>query len=193
VARSPSPRWGWHRLDRSWAERLVLDAGIGPGDLVLDVGAGDGALTVPLLAAGARVIAIELHPQRARALRQRFADDDVVVVQADAGDLRLPRRPFRVVANPPFASTASLLRRLLGPGSRLIRADLIIQSTAARHWTDGRARGAGRWVQHYDLGLGRTIPRSAFRPAPPVGGRVLVARRREERAPSGAGRRGRGR
>ncbi len=54
--------WGWHRLAPGWAERLVADAGVRPGDLVLDIGAGDGAITAPLVVAGARVVAFELHP-----------------------------------------------------------------------------------------------------------------------------------
>ncbi|MDQ3642393.1 MAG: methyltransferase, partial [Actinomycetota bacterium] len=74
--------WGWHRLDSRVATRLVAQAGVRPGDLVIDVGAGDGALTAPLVRAGARVIAIELHPGRARGLRDRFADAPVRVVQA---------------------------------------------------------------------------------------------------------------
>ena len=86
-------RWGYHRLDPRWAERLVEHAGIRPGDLVLDIGAGDGALVAPLLRRGARVVAIELHAERASRLRERFADDAVKVVRADAADLRLPRRP----------------------------------------------------------------------------------------------------
>ena len=98
------PAWGWYRLDPAWAERLVADSGVRQGDLVLDIGAGDGALTAPLLERGARVIAIELHPGRAAALRQRFGAD-IKVVQVDAADLRLPRRPFHVVANPPWAIT----------------------------------------------------------------------------------------
>jgi 23S rRNA (adenine-N6)-dimethyltransferase len=39
---------------------------------VLDIGAGQGALTRPLVQAGARVIAVELHPGRAEALRRQF-------------------------------------------------------------------------------------------------------------------------
>ncbi|HTN80888.1 MAG TPA: methyltransferase domain-containing protein, partial [Acidimicrobiales bacterium] len=85
--------WGWHQLDPRWAQQLVADAGIGRGDLVVDVGAGWGALTRPLIETGARVIAVELHPGRAAHLRRHFGDD-IVVVEADASDLRLPRRAF---------------------------------------------------------------------------------------------------
>jgi 23S rRNA (adenine-N6)-dimethyltransferase len=159
--------WGWHRLAPSWAERLVADAGISPGELILDIGAGNGALTAALVARGARVLAFELHPQRLAALRSLFADDHrVTVVKADVADLRLPRRPFRVVANPPFAQTTAVLSRLLAPGSRLVRADLVVQRQAVRHWVGGRAPGAGRWAQVWDARAGQRLPRHAFDPPP---------------------------
>lgn len=164
------PAWGWYRLDRSWAERLVAESGVARGDLVLDIGAGDGALTAPLVDLGARVVAFELHPGRAASLRRRFGDD-VRVVQADAADLRLPRRPFRVVANPPWSITDPLLRRLLHPSSRLVRADLLLKRSATRRWTDlGTANG-----HRFHTGL--SVPRRAFRPPPPTDGRVLVIQR----------------
>jgi 23S rRNA (adenine-N6)-dimethyltransferase len=160
-------RWGWHRLAPSWAERLVADAGISKGELVLDIGAGNGAVTAALVARGARVLAFELHPQRLAALRSRFAGDHgVTVVKADVADLRLPRRPFRVVANPPFAQTTAVLSRLLAPGSRLVRADLVVQQQAARRWAAGRAPGAGRWAQVWDARAGQRLPRHAFDPPP---------------------------
>ena len=153
-------RWGWHRLDSRWAERLVDNAGVRTGDLVLDIGAGSGAITGPLVRRGARVIAFELHPARARELREKFATTMVVVVQADGADLRLPRRPFRVVANPPFAISVSLLRRLTAPGSQLLRADVIVPWHLAERWVSGKAPGAGRWrdalVLHRDT-LGRSV------------------------------------
>jgi 23S rRNA (adenine-N6)-dimethyltransferase len=170
--------WGWHRLAPTWARRLVSDAGVGPGDLVVDVGAGTGALTHELVAAGARVIAVELHPHRAAALRERFADDDVTVVRTDAADLRLPRRPYRVVANPPFAVTTQVLRRLLAPGSRLVRADLVLPYPVARRWQSGRGTGAGRWGRDFTVGLGRRVPARAFTPPAHSDCRTLVISRR---------------
>jgi len=166
-------RWGWHRLAEDWAERIVEGAGVVPGDLVLDVGAGDGALTAPLLARGAKVVAVEAHPGRRTQLRRRFAgqyDGRLVVVAADAADLRLPRRPFRVVASPPYGVTAPLLCRLLHPGSRLRSADLVLQEQAVRRWTTTR-------TSHWDLQRGMRVPRRAFTPPPRVDSRVLVIRR----------------
>ncbi|NLV56684.1 MAG: methyltransferase domain-containing protein [Acidimicrobiales bacterium] len=165
-------------MDPRWAERVVADAEVSPGDLVLDLGAGTGALTAPLVAAGARVIAVEMHPGRLEALRRRFGDDPVTIVRADLADLRLPRRPFRVVASPPYGATTAVLSRLLSRGSRLVRADLVVERGAARRWVEGRAPGAGRWSRGHQLELGRRVPRSAFRPPPRVDSVVLRITRR---------------
>ncbi|MBV8958261.1 MAG: methyltransferase domain-containing protein [Actinobacteria bacterium] len=171
------PRWGWHQLADDWACRLVAGAGINPGDLVLDIGAGTGALTAPLVRAGARVVAFELHPGRAAALRARFGGQAVTVVQVDVADLRLPRRPFRVVANPPFALTTAVLRRLLTRGSRLVAADLVLPRYAAVRWAAGRGPGADRWSRQFDLAY-VGLPHTALRPAPPGRTALLQIRRR---------------
>ena len=173
----PRSAWGWHRLDDSWAERLVRLSGVGSGDLVIDVGAGSGALVGPLLDAGARVIAVERHPERAAELRERFGAG-IRVVRADAADLRLPRRPFHVVANPPFAITAPLLARLVHPGSRMVSAHLVLQRQVVDRWVSGRGRAVRGWPARFVADAGLVVPRRAFSPAPAVDCRVLVLRRR---------------
>lgn len=177
-------RWGWHRLDSRWARQIIERAQVERGDLVLDIGAGDGALTGPLLATGARVIAFELHPERAATLRRRFAGQRLTVVQADAADLRLPRRPFTVVANPPFAITTALLRRLLHPASQLHRADLVLPQWAAVRWAAGRGVGGITSRQTFHLQLGMRVPTRAFSPPPPAPTAVLEATRMASRKPS---------
>jgi 23S rRNA (adenine-N6)-dimethyltransferase len=176
VAR-PRPGWGWHELEGRWAELLVERAHLPPGDWVLDIGAGHGALTAPLIATGAHVIAIEAHPGRAAFLQARFGAS-IVVARADAGDLRLPRRPYHVLANPPFGISSSLLRRLLQPGSRLVTAHLVLQRQTALRWADADAPGSRRWGREFTVGLGMRIPRSAFRPRPGVDVQVLRITRR---------------
>ena len=148
---------------------MVAAAGVRPGELVLDIGAGEGALTAHLVRAGARVIAVELHPGRAAVLRERFPG--ITVLHADATAIRLPGRPFRVVANPPYGISASLLHTLLAPGTRLVAADLVLQRAVARKYASGAAR-------RFSLSVGLTLPRRAFLPPPHVDSAVLVVRRR---------------
>lgn len=164
--------WGWHPLVDEWAARLVEAAGVRPGDLVLDVGAGTGAITAQLVAAGARVVAVELHPGRVAALRQRFDGAPVSVVAVDAADLRLPRRPFRVVSSPPYGLSSALIRMLTGPHSQLRGADLVLQRAAAHRFA---ATGSSR---RFAVQVGYPLPRKAFRPPPQVDSTVLQIRRR---------------
>ena len=181
---STARRWGWHRLDRSWASRIVAAAAVARGDLVLDVGAGDGSLSDALVRAGARVVAVELHPERVRLLRHRFTGVDVRVVVAEAADLKLPRQSFSVVANPPFAITMALLRRLVAPGSRLVAADVVVPRHIAHRWCAGAVDGARRWGLHFDVSLGMRVPAQAFRPAIERDAVVLRIRRAQRGPPS---------
>ena len=144
---------------------------------MLDVGAGRGAITAELLRAGAHVVAVELHEQRVAFLRERFGQR-VTVVRADTTDLRLPRRPFKVVANPPFGTTTALLRRLTSPSSRLEQASLVLPAWAATRWAAGRGAGGPRSRQAFVCALGPRVPTSAFRPPPPHGPRILLVGRR---------------
>jgi len=140
---------------------------------VLDLGAGTGALTVPLLQAGARVLAVELHPGRAAVLRERVAAaTGVRVLEADVTRLRLPSRPFRVVANPPYAVRAQLVRRLLARDSRMYAADLVLDRRVVRQIV------ARRHPRAWNATRGLTVPRGGFVPPPPVDAAVLVLRRR---------------
>ena len=137
---------GQHFLAGGWlAAELVEQAGVGAGDLVVEIGAGTGVLTEALARRAGRVVAVECDPRLAERARGRLAGfGNVRVVTADALALPVPRRPFRVVANLPFGSTAAILRRLLGdPRTRLERADLIVQEQAARRYAAGRPGDPG--------------------------------------------------
>src|SRR5262249_39758115 len=141
--------------DRRLIDRLVRASGAGTGDLVFDLGAGYGAPTRPLAPARARGIAIELDPRLAQRPRHPFPGAPLVgVVEADLREVPLPRRPFHVVASPPFALTTLLCRRLLGNRNvRLLGAELIVEWGAAK-WLSSREprdRETARWRARYQI------------------------------------------
>jgi 23S rRNA (adenine-N6)-dimethyltransferase len=179
----PAPNHaGAHFLqDRGVAAELVRRAGVRPGDLVLDLGAGSGAITAPLAAAGARVLAIERDARLTRYLEHRFAAEQVTVVQGDLRRVPLPRRPFRVVASIPFATTTALLGRLLDdPRTALERADLLVEWGVARRLASACPRDLATawWVGRFDLRLERRVPAACFRPPPRVDAAHLAVRPR---------------
>ncbi|MEO6511764.1 MAG: rRNA adenine N-6-methyltransferase family protein [Nocardioides sp.] len=135
-------------------------------DVVCDLGAGLGALTRPLAATGARVIAVELRAARAAALREVYAGTRVAVVELDLRDFTFPGRSYRVVANPPYSGVQALLRRLLAD-RHLLSADLVL--------AEGAARGALRLSRR--VHLGPRLPRRAFVHPPPMPARVIRIRR----------------
>jgi 23S rRNA (adenine-N6)-dimethyltransferase len=177
---------GQHDLiDRRAVDRLVRGAAVACGDLVVDIGAGRGPITDALVERGARVIAIELDRARAASLEQRYATEPAVrvvrVVQGDALRERLPRGPYSVVANPPFAITTRLLHRLLDDPTRApTRVDLVLQQQAARFLAATASDPVAlAWTPWFELRAGPRVPRRAFRPQPACDAAVLSVVRRE--------------
>jgi 23S rRNA (adenine-N6)-dimethyltransferase len=172
---------GQHDLiDLGAIDRLVDASAVEAGDLVLDIGAGRGPISDALLARGAHVVAVEVDRARAAVLTERYAAEPRArVVAGDALRVRLPGRPFAVVANPPFGITTPLLRRLLSrPWGPLEQVHVVLQHQAARRFTEPGNHVALAWTPWWDLELGARFARTSFRPIPPCDARVLSVRRR---------------
>jgi 23S rRNA (adenine-N6)-dimethyltransferase len=164
------------------AEELVEQAGVGRADLVLEIGAGSGRLTAPLARRAGRVLAVELDARLAAELRARFRGEAAVcVIEADARRLELPREPYRVVANLPFAGSGALLQRFAEPAGALQRADVIVELGAARKRT--RLRPATlrslAWAPWWRTAIERELPAAAFTPVPAVDAALLRLERRD--------------
>jgi 23S rRNA (adenine-N6)-dimethyltransferase len=102
-------------------------------------------------------------------------------VQGDATAVPLPREPFAVVANLPFAAGTAILRRLLGdPRVPLTRLDAIVEwGFAAKRTAVWPSTLLGcTWGAWYELRLVRRVPRACFAPPPSVDAAVLRATRR---------------
>jgi 23S rRNA (adenine-N6)-dimethyltransferase len=160
----------------------VAQAAIEPDDLVVEIGAGTGRLTEPLVLSARRVVAIELDPSFADALRRRFhARQNITVVEGDILRVPLPQAAFRAFGNVPFSPTTAILRRLLDdPTSALRRADLIVQYETARKrasvWPSNLVSLG--WQPWWEFVLSRHLSASAFEPVPPVDAGLLSVTRR---------------
>ena len=165
----------------------ILDAAApAPGRRVLEIGPGLGILTGGLLAAGARVTAVEIDRGLAGHLREAFAPEiaagDLALVEADILDAdlaALAEAPYDVVANLPYHVTSPVLHLLLGgaAGPRPERCVLMLQHEVAERIA---ARPGGMsylsvFVQyHAAVSIVRRVPRAAFEPAPEVDSAVVA-------------------
>jgi 16S rRNA (adenine1518-N6/adenine1519-N6)-dimethyltransferase len=140
--RSRRQRLGQHFLTRrSAVERVVAGIAPLPGERFLEVGPGRGALTLPLLAAGAEVLAVELDPSLAERLSLKAVPQGrLTVVQGDilkvdlknllAG--RFPPGPtVRVVGNLPYSVASPTILRLLRRDDRFADWTLMVQREVA--------------------------------------------------------------
>lgn len=181
-ARAGSNPSGVHFLSAAHiAGQLVRASGVGSNDLVVEFGAGHGALTVPLAGTGATVLAVERDEHFVRSLRRRLQrHDSVRVIHSDVRGFVLPRRPFSVVANIPFALSSQLLRRLLNPEPNPLRGgELLVEWGLAKRLTARVPRDVelAWWNARFSLELRRKVPARSFAPAPNVHAAHLGMRR----------------
>ncbi|MGJ7442246.1 16S rRNA (adenine(1518)-N(6)/adenine(1519)-N(6))-dimethyltransferase RsmA [Aquipuribacter sp. MA13-6] len=127
-------------IDVGTVSRIVRLAGVRPGDVVLEVGPGLGSLTLPLLSAGAHVVAVELDERLAAALPGTVgthlpdALDRLHVVRADATAITaadLPLAPTRFVANLPYNVAVPLLLGVLQGVPSVQDGVVMVQSEVA--------------------------------------------------------------
>ncbi|MFP4209403.1 MAG: 16S rRNA (adenine(1518)-N(6)/adenine(1519)-N(6))-dimethyltransferase RsmA [Wenzhouxiangella sp.] len=114
----PRKRFGQHFLiDARVIDRLVAAIRPQPGERLLEIGPGEGVLTRPLLASGARLIAVELDRDLAAVLADRLGQPaGLTVVQGDIlqTDIAALAGPgsLRVVGNLPYNISTPILFHL---------------------------------------------------------------------------------
>ncbi len=143
--------------DAGTVRRIVRSAGVEPGETVLEIGPGLGSLTLALLEAGARVIAVEIDPPLARALPVTIADrmpgaaERLSVINADALTITGPASlglaspghpapdgaaapdpaPTRLVANLPYNVAVPVLLTVLAALPTIRSATVMVQAEVA--------------------------------------------------------------
>jgi 16S rRNA (adenine1518-N6/adenine1519-N6)-dimethyltransferase len=126
-------RFGQHFLSNKWARKVVEAINPQPGDVFLEVGPGKGALTFPLAATGAPIVAVEVDRDLITDLAPRLPPN-VTLVAGDilktdvtpfltgmqpvrppnvAPDAALPPRRYRLVGNLPYNLSTPILFKLI--------------------------------------------------------------------------------
>jgi len=177
---------GQHWLvDRRVLGRIARAADITPEDTVIEVGAGTGLLTALLAQRAARLIAVEVDPELAAALRERFRDrEHVHVLEANvlsvAPEELLARGggglPYVVVGNLPYFIGSAIVRHFLAARAQPRRLLVTLQAEVARNVAaaPGDMTFLSAEVQYYaEPRLLFEVPPSAFRPPPKVRSAVL--------------------
>ncbi len=163
---------------------------MGAGDVVLEVGPGLGSLTLALLDAVDRVVAVEIDPLLAGRLEQTVAEraparsTALDVVLADAMRItELPAAPTAVVANLPYNVSVPVLLHLLATFDSWTSGLVMVQAEVA----DRLAAPPGSKVYgvpsvkmawYADTSRVGSVPATVFWPVPNVESGLVAIRRR---------------
>ena len=179
-------------IDPNTVRRLVRVAGVGVDDVVVEVGPGLGSLTLGLLEAAARVVAVEIDPRLAAQLPTTVARqapevaDRLEVVLQDALTLTgVPGpAPTAFVANLPYNVAVPVLLRLLEQLPSLRTGLVMVQAEVADRLvaapgskTYGVPSVKAAW--YADVRRAGAIGRQVFWPAPNVDSGLVAFARRE--------------
>ena len=179
-------------IDPNTIRRIVAAARLRPDDVVVEVGPGLGSLTLGLLDAAARVVAVELDPVLAAALPATVAERaperaaGFELVHGDALRLHeLPGpAPTALVANLPYNVAVPVLLTMLERFPSLRSALVMVQAEVADRLAaepGGRVYGVpsvkARW--YAQVRRAGSIGHNVFWPAPHVASGLVALERRE--------------
>jgi ribosomal RNA small subunit methyltransferase A len=168
-------------IDQGTVRRIVTLAGLDPEDTVLEVGPGFGSLTLGLLPAVRRVIAVEVDTALAAELPRTVAAvapgllPRLDVVTADAARITsLPGEPpTALVANLPYNVAVPVVLHLLATFGSLSRGLVMVQAEVADRMTappGSRVYGVPSVKLAWFASARRAgpVPRAVFWPVPNV-------------------------
>ena len=172
---------GQHYLvDESVLQSSIEMAAPLRGKHVLEVGCGPGTLTHHLLAAGARVSAIEIDEGSLEHMRLQFdselASGELTLIEGDALTVAWPAGVDAIVANIPFQISSPLLERMQRE-LRTTPAVLLVQEEFAARMVmelsmDHGPLGMSLWLD-FEVEMGRRVAPSCFSPQPRIQSRLV--------------------
>lgn len=175
----PSRKLGQNFLiDANLLDWLVRTAAPAPGEAILEIGPGTGVLTRKLVDAGAELTAVELDHRLAAHIGNEFGGTPGFrLVQGDACDqdydALMGTRPYRCIANLPYAVSSIVLARFLelrNPPAEIFVL-LQLEMAARMRAVPSTKEYGGLSVQmqlDYNVEILRRVPPQVFFPPPEV-------------------------
>jgi 16S rRNA (adenine1518-N6/adenine1519-N6)-dimethyltransferase len=163
--------------DRNLARWIVEHAKLNPEDYVVEIGPGLGALTELALAKGVSLLAIEKDARLANFLREKFQDERLEILHADAlkFDVRrlYAKRRVKLLGNLPYYISSQLLIKFMLYPSPISLSLLMLQKEMARRLsaipsTSDYGALTLQVQLHYRVEFLRTVPATVFIPQPEV-------------------------
>ena len=166
-------------VDEMVLQTIMETAAIKPDENILEIGPGLGVLTAELLAAGAKVTAVEKDRQIFSYLKKRFKGEaNLILANEDILQFKIPPAPYRIVANIPYSITAKIIRKFTAdevnkPSSLLIMVQKeVAERVCAR---PGKLNLLAICAQLYGQpSIIATVPARAFYPVPKVDSALLL-------------------
>src|SRR5579875_284762 len=189
----PAKRLGQNFVvDQGTVRRIVSLAGLHSSDVALEAGPGFGSLTLGLLGAAGRVVAVEVDPVLAAELPRTVASrapalaGRLDVVAADAARVRdLPGEPpTALVANLPYGAAVPILLHVLTAMPTVRRGLVMVQAEVADRLCarpGSRVYGvpSAKLAWFAAVRPAGTVPRTVFWPVPNVDSRLVALARRD--------------
>lgn len=172
---------GQHLLNNKEVIKDIINiARMSKGDLVLEFGAGKGAITNDLSNRARKVLAVEYDQKFIKKLDQLELKNTVIIKQ-DILKISLPREPFIVVSNIPYAITTPIMKKLLNnPLSNFQRGVLLMEKGAAKRFTSNYVKDPYviAWRMWFDIRYVKGISRKNFSPPPKVDSAMVKINRK---------------
>lgn len=181
-------------IDGNTIRRIVATANVSPDETVLEVGPGLGSLTLGIMDAAAKVVAVEIDPPLAKRLPQTIAEmrpgreEDLTVILNDAMKIsELPGNPTALVANLPYNVAVPVVLHLMEHFESIKHGLVMVQDEVADRMcaapgnkTYGVPSVKGAW--YGTMRKAGVIGMNVFWPAPKIHSGLVAFTRDKDRS-----------
>lgn len=187
----PSKKLGQNFLiDEQFSQWIVRACDVKEKENILEVGPGFGAITVPLLATGANLVAVEFDRKIAAHLRETLVPKGLTLVEGDACKVDVESlfngEKFRVISNLPYSSGSVFIANMLNLNHPPEEMCVMLQKEVAERFAaEAGSHEYGsfsvRLQAMYNVEMLRIVPPEVFSPEPEIDSAVIRLTLREDR------------